>query len=66
MGGEFVSKVFTTHLAIDLIQYDASHDIHFHFCQVSKFLEVLQTSHFPLGIQTFLVIFMVEIIYFGT
>ena len=30
--------------------------------QVSKFPKVLRTSHFPLGIQTFLVLFMVEII----
>jgi hypothetical protein len=36
------------------------------FHQVSKFPEVLRTSHFPLGTQTFLVLFMVEIISFGT
>jgi hypothetical protein len=35
-------------------------------CQVSKFPEVLQTSYFPLGTQTFLVLFMVEIISFST
>jgi hypothetical protein len=35
-------------------------------CQVSKFPEVLQASHFPLGTQTFLVLFMFEIISFGT
>jgi hypothetical protein len=35
-------------------------------CQVSKFPEVLWTFHFPLGIQTFLLLFMVEIISFGT
>jgi hypothetical protein len=35
-------------------------------CQAFKFPEVLQTSNFPLGTQTFLVLFMVEIIYFGT
>jgi hypothetical protein len=60
------SKYTLTHLATVLNQYDASHDIHPNFCQVSKFLEVLWTSHFPLGIQTFLVLFMVEIISFGT
>jgi hypothetical protein len=40
--------------------------IYIPFCQVSKFPDVLQTSHFPLGIQTLLVLFMVKIIYFGT
>jgi hypothetical protein len=33
--------------------------------QVSKSLEVLWTSHFPLETQTFLVLFMVEIISLG-
>ena len=35
-------------------------------CQVSIFPEVLRTSHFLLGTQTYLVLFMVEIISFGT
>jgi hypothetical protein len=40
--------------------------IYTQFFQVSKFLDVLQTPHFPFGIQTFLVLFMVEIISFFT
>jgi hypothetical protein len=40
--------------------------IYIPFFQVSKFLEVRWTSHFPLGTQTFLVLFMVEIISSGT
>jgi fatty acid desaturase len=57
-------KYSLTYLAIGLIQYDASHDIHPNFA--SKFPDVLRTSHFPLRIQTFLMLFMVEIIFFGT
>jgi hypothetical protein len=65
MGGEFGSKVFTNPLGnrLDLmwcIPWYTSQ-----FCQVSKFPIVLRTSHFPLGTQT-LVLFMVEIISFGT
>jgi hypothetical protein len=40
--------------------------MHPNFCQVSKFPTVLWISHFPLEIQTFLVLFIVEIISFGT
>jgi hypothetical protein len=40
--------------------------IYIQFCQVSKFPVVLRTPHFPLGIQTFLVLFMVKINSFGT
>jgi hypothetical protein len=33
MGVELGSKVFTNPLAIDLIQYDTSHDIHLNFAE---------------------------------
>ena len=35
-------------------------------CQVFKFLDIHWTSHFPFGIQTFLVLFILEMISFGT
>jgi hypothetical protein len=50
---------------MDLIQYDVSHDIHPKFVK-SPNSPASFAPHFPLGIQTFLVIFMVEIICFGT
>jgi hypothetical protein len=55
-----------THLAINLIQYDASHDIHPNFAKSPNSPQSFRLFHFPLGIQTFLVLFMVEIISFGT
>jgi hypothetical protein len=66
MGGEFGSNIFTKLLdnrldPIWCIPWYTSQ-----FCQVSKFPEFLRTSRFSLGIQTFLVLFMVEIISFGT
>jgi hypothetical protein len=63
--GNLGPKFSLIHLAIDLIQYDASHDIHRNFSKSPNSLKSLWTPHFLLGIQTFLVLFMVEIILFG-
>lgn len=59
--GEIGSIVFTNPLGNGLTKYDAPQ-----LCQVSKFPKPYLASHFPLGIQTFLVLFMVETISFGT
>jgi hypothetical protein len=40
--------------------------IYIQICQISKSPEVIRTSHFPLGTQTFLMLFMVDIISFIT
>ena len=50
MGGNLGPKYLLTHLAIDLIQYDASHDINPNFAKSPNSSVVLRTSHFPLGI----------------
>jgi hypothetical protein len=57
MGGEFGSKVYSNPLGNRLDPIWCIPWYTSQFCQVSKFPEVLQTSYFPLGIQTFLVLF---------
>jgi hypothetical protein len=42
------------------------HMIYITICQVSKFLEVLRTSHFHFEAQTLFMILMIEIISFDT
>jgi hypothetical protein len=65
MGGNLGLKYSLTHLSIHLIRCDASHDIHSNLPSL-QIPEIHRTFHFPLGTQTFLVLFMVEIISFGT
>ena len=66
MVGEFGSKVFTNPLGNKLDPVWCIPWYTSQFFQVPKFPAVLRTPHFPLGIQTFLVLFMVEIISFST
>ena len=63
---KFGSIVFTNPLGNDFVQNDAPHEMHPYFCQISKFPKVHRTSYFPFSIQTFLVLFMLEMISFGT
>ena len=66
MGGKFGSKIFTNPLGNKLDPIWCIPWYTSQLCQVSKFPEDLWSTHFPFGIQTFLVLFMVEIISFGT
>ena len=64
--GEFGSIVVTNLLGNFFIHHDAPHEMHPYFAKSLNSPIVQRTFHFPFGIQTFLVLFMLEMISFGT